>query len=389
MDRYYRLWADVDLDAIRSNVKLLQKNLSAAVKTCAVIKADAYGHGAVQVAREIDDLVDFYAVATIDEAMELRAAHITTPILILGFVHESMDELAAENEIRLPVYHYETAEKISNAAVKAGKTAKIHIKVDTGMSRIGFYPCEESIREILRIKKLPALEIEGIFTHFANADDVDESKALIQLNQFQSFISRLEEEGIQIPVKHCANSAAATYIRAADLDMVRLGISIYGLYPSKYIHQINLQPALTLKSHIVMVKTISAGTAVGYGSSWTASKDTKIATIPVGYADGYHRTLSNKGYVLIRGRKCPIVGRVCMDQMMVDLAESPMAAEGDEVVLIGKSGEEEITMEEIGELAGSFNYEFVCGLSRRVPRKYYKNAELIGIKDQFQNYFHC
>ena len=387
-DRYFRLWADIDLSAARENIQNIQANLKPGVKSCAVIKADAYGHGAVEVARAIDDIVDFYAVATIDEAMELRGNAFTKPILILGYVHPSMYELAVQNDIRLPVFDYETAEEISEAAARAGKMASVHIKIDTGMSRIGFRPSAASVECVLKINNLPGIEIEGIFTHFANSDDKTADKAMKQLDIFKAFIAELEANGLNIPVKHCANSAAATYLREADMDMVRLGISIYGLYPSQYIHQIELRPALSLKSHVVMVKTIPAGTSVGYGSTWTADKKSVIATIPVGYADGYFRSLSNKGYVLINGSKYPIVGRVCMDQIIVDVSDKPDVARGDEVVLIGQSGDLKITTEEIADLAGSFNYEFVCGLTRRVARKYYIDGRLSGIRDEFKHHFH-
>lgn len=387
-DRYFRLWADIDLDAVRENIQNIQANLKPGVKSCAVIKADAYGHGAVEVAHAIDDIVDFYAVATIDEAMELRGNGLTKPILILGYVHPSMYEIAVKNDIRLPVFDHETAVEISEAAARAGKTARVHIKIDTGMSRIGFRPSAESVKCVQKINNLSGIKIEGIFTHFANSDDKTADKAMKQLDIFKSFIAELEANGLNIPVKHCANSAAATYLRDADMDMVRLGISIYGLYPSQYIHQIELKPALSLKSHVVMVKTIPAGTSVGYGSTWTADKKSVIATIPVGYADGYFRSLSNKGYVLINGSRYPVIGRVCMDQIIVDASENPDVKRGDEVVLIGQSGELQITTEEIADLAGSFNYEFVCGLTRRVARKYYIDGKLSGIRDEFEHHFH-
>ncbi len=387
-DRYFRLWADIDLSAVRENIQNIQARLKPGVKSCAVIKADAYGHGAVEVAHAIDDIVDFFAVATIDEAMELRGNGFTKPILILGYVHPSMYEIAVEHEIRLPVFDYETAVEISEAAAKAGRAAQIHIKIDTGMSRIGFRPSASSVESVIKINNLPGIEIEGIFTHFANSDDKTPDKALKQLDIFKAFIAELEANNLSIPVKHCANSAAATYLRDADMDMVRLGISIYGLYPSQYIHQIELKPALSLKSHVVMVKTIPAGTSVGYGSTWTAGQKSVIATIPVGYADGYFRSLSNKGYVLINGSRYPVVGRVCMDQILVDVTDKPDVKRGDEVVLIGTSGDLTITTEEIADLAGSFNYEFVCGLTRRVARKYYIDGKLSGIRDEFEHHFH-
>ncbi|MBQ6369220.1 MAG: alanine racemase [Parasporobacterium sp.] len=382
--QYYRLWADVDLNAIRSNILKVQKNLSEHVRTCAVVKADGYGHGAVQVAEAVSDLVDFYAVATIEEGLELREHQIWKPVLVLGYVHPSMYESAIMNGIRLTVYDLSIAKGlsaaherlISQAGSEQVKDAPIHIKVDTGMSRIGFFPSRESVQVLKEIASLPGIRMEGIFTHFANADDETTERALDQLDVFRRFLSELEAEGLHFPVRHCANSAAATCLQEAQLDMVRLGISMYGLYPSCYVRQIPLEPAMSLRSHVIMVKKIPAGTPVGYGSTWTAPEESVIATIPTGYADGYNRGLSNKGYVLIGGAKYPVVGRVCMDQMMVDVT-NPLEGkggevrEGDEVILVGRSGDLYITAEEISELAGSFNYEFVCGISKRVPRIYH------------------
>ena len=384
-DRYYRVWADVNLDAIRSNIMQIQQGLYLShpdVMTCAVIKADAYGHGAAQTAEAVMDLVQFFAVATMDEAMDLRTHGITRPILILGYVSPDLAAEAARQDIRLTVYDLEQAKAISRTlSTNASLCCRIHIKVDTGMGRIGFFPSERSAQAIQSISCLPGLETEGLFTHFANADDETTEDAEQQLMRFDRFVQDLKTKGLSIPVIHCSNSAAATRLRKADHDMVRLGISMYGLYPSDYVHDIVLQPALSLKSRVVMVKSVPAGFRVGYGSTWTAMRDSVIATVPVGYADGYYRSLSNKGYVLIEGAQYPIVGRVCMDQFMVDVTEPIKRSSvtgkvelGSEVVLIGSSGDLAITMEEISTLAGSFNYEMACGLSMRVPRIYYRNG---------------
>lgn len=380
---YYRVWADIDLDAVRENIKNIQKGLKDGTKTCAVIKADGYGHGAVPIARKIRDMVDFFAVATIDEAINLRLHNIKNPILIIGYVHPANTITAIRNDIRLTVFDLDTALKIAEAARDIGKSAKIHIKIDTGMSRIGFRPCDESIQIIKKIAENEWLEVEGIFTHFFNADSDDQSSAYKQLDEFSSFCDLLSDQGVNFAIRHCSNSAAATVMPEANMDMVRLGISIYGLYPSEYIDQIKLRSALSLKSHVVMVKNISAGTTVGYGATFTADKDMTIATIPVGYADGYFRSLSNKGTVLINGRRAPIIGRICMDQFMVDVTDIPDVRQGSEVTLIGKCGDDEITMEEISELAGSFNYEFACDIGKRVPRVYYSGGAEIGTKDYF------
>ena len=386
-DRYYRLWADVDLDAIRSNILQIQAGLTPGTMSCAVIKADAYGHGAIQVARAVSDLVDYFAVATLDEAMKLREYQVKHPILILGYVDPVFAETAACNQVRLTVYDMDQALEISQQ-VPESMQVLVHIKLDTGMGRIGFQPTPESVRKILQIAKLPGICVEGIFTHFANADGQTPDATFVQLDAFQRVIRGLEEQGLQIPVKHCANSAAAMYLRETDMDMVRLGISMYGMYPSSYVKQIRLQPALSLKSRVVHVKTVPKGFRVGYGSTWAAPDTSRIATVPVGYADGYFRSLSNLGYVLIGGAKYQIAGRVCMDQIMIDVTKpietcGPYTGvcRGDEVVLTGRSGGLMITAEEISELAGSFNYEFVCGLSLRVPRIYYRDGEALETRD--------
>lgn len=380
---YYRVCADIDLDAVRENIINIKQGISDGTKVCAVIKADGYGHGAVPIARKIRDIVDFFAVATIDEATNLRLHNIKTPILILGYVHPANTITAIRNDIRMTVFDKETAAAISEAARDIGKPARIHIKIDTGMSRIGFRPCPESADTIEQICNDEWLEAEGIFTHFYSSDSADRTLAYEQLEKFNIFIDELKKRGVEFDIRHCSNSAAATVMPEANLDMVRLGISIYGLYPSEYIDQITLKPALTLKSHVVMVKEIEQGTTVGYGGTFAADRPMRIATIPVGYADGYFRSLSNKGCVLIDGKRAPVIGRICMDQFMVDVSHIPDVQRGSEVVLIGKSGDDEITMEEISELAGSFNYEFACDIGKRVPRIYYSGGEETASKDYF------
>lgn len=380
---YYRVWAEVDLDAVKENVLNIKKGLNEGVKTCAVIKADGYGHGAVPIAKKLKNDVDCFAVATFDEATNLRNHDIDLPILCLGYIHVENTQYAVRSQIRMTVFDLEMAERIDEFARDIDGTAKVHIKVDTGMSRIGFAPTEESMDIIEKIYNMNNIEVEGIFTHFAEADSDDLTSTAKQLDTFKKFCGALEAKGIHIPVKHCSNSAAATQMSEANMDMVRLGISIYGLYPSEYVHQITLKPALSLHSHVVMVKTIEAGTSVSYGATFTAEKSTVVATIPVGYADGYYRSLSNKGSVLINGKRAPIIGRVCMDQFMVDVTDIPDVHRDTRVTLIGKDGDEEITMEEISELAGSFNYEFACDIGKRVPRVFYSDGEEVCDKDYF------
>ena len=292
-------------------------------------------------------------------------------------------------EIRPAVYRRDTVEELAEAAAKAGKKAKVHIKVDTGMGRIGITPDDEGLDFVKFVMEHPGLEVEGIFTHFAKSDEADKTSANHQLELFQNYIDRIQSElGLEIPVKHCSNSAAILEMPQANMDMVRAGITTYGLYPSEEVSKdiVPLRAAMSLYSHIIYCKTIHAGQSVSYGGLFTATKDTRVATIPVGYGDGYPRSLSGKGYVLIHGKKAPILGRVCMDQFMVDISGIPGAMEGDKVTLLGADGQERITAEELGELSGRFNYEFVCTLGKRIPRVYRRNGEITEVKDYFENF---
>lgn len=373
----HRVWAEIDLDAIRNNLINIKKFISPYTKICAVIKADGYGHGAVPIAENITDLVDFYAVATIEEALALREAGLKSDILVLGFVHPDYVKDAVLQDIRLTVFDYEEAKALSDGALAIGKRLNVHIKIDTGMNRIGLKPCSKSIDIIKQISMLDGLNIEGTFTHFHSADSNDLSSAYAQLKLFNNFCAELQNNGIAIPIKHCSNSAASILMPEANLDMVRLGIAIYGLYPSEYVMRIKLKPALSLKSRVVMVKEISAGETVGYGATFTAERNMIIATIPVGYADGYMRSLSNCGCVLIRGQRAEIIGRICMDQFMVDVTGINNVSREDLVTLIGRDGDKVLSMEEVAFMADSFNYEFACNINKRVPRIYYRNGKKI------------
>lgn len=381
MGNYYRTYMDIDLDAIRKNIRNTQKGKSKNEKVCAVIKADGYGHGAVQIAKNVIDLVDFFAVACIDEAMELRRNGIKTPVLILGYTHPSYFETAVQNNIRLTVYDEKAAAKLAKTSREIKKNAKIHIKLNTGMNRIGFLPNQESLKIIQKIHKMQGIEIEGIFTHLHSADEKDQTSAIEQIASFRTFTKKLQDLGITIPIRHCANSAAAITLPQADFDMFRLGISLYGLYPSANVRQQKLYPAMSLYSHVTMVKTIQKGETVGYGATYTAKRKTRVATVSVGYADGYLRNLSNKGYVLIRGKRAEIIGNVCMDQIMVDVTKIPETKVDDKAVLIGKSGNQIITMEEIAQLGGTINYEFACGITRRVAARYFRKGKVVYIKE--------
>lgn len=391
LESYQRVWAEVDLDAIWENMVHMKENIAENTKILAVIKTDGYGHGGVPIAKMLEQL-DFmfgYAAATYEEAHVLREAGVKKPILILGYTFPYCYEELIREEIRPAVYRRDTVEELAAAAAKVGKKAKVHIKVDTGMGRIGITPDEEGLEFVRFLIEHPELEVEGIFTHFAKSDEADKTSANHQLELFQNFIDKIQTElGITIPVKHCSNSAAILEMPQANMDMVRAGITTYGLYPSEEVSKdiVPLRAAMSLYSHIVYCKMIHAGQSVSYGGLFTAQKDTRVATIPVGYGDGYPRSLSGKGYVLIHGKKAPILGRVCMDQFMVDISEIPGVMEGDKVTLLGMDGTERITAEELGELSGRFNYEFVCDLGKRIPRVYIQHGEIIEVRDYFENF---
>lgn len=378
MKMHSRIQAEIDLDAMTYNLEHIKKNLAPGTQVIAVLKADGYGHGAVPLARRIQKDPEIWgiAVATVEEGEELRNAGITKPILILGYTYQEDYQKIANLDFRPAVFKLSMAKELSKAALEAGKTLKIHIKIDTGMTRIGYRDVKKDVPEILEISKLPGLEIEGIFTHFARADEADKTPALVQYEKFQEFIRALEQEGLHIPMKHCSNSAGIIRMQEANLDAVRAGIILYGLYPSKEVERepVPLKPLMSLRSHIAYIKTVEPGAEISYGGIFTTVRETRVATIPVGYADGYPRGLSNKGSVLIRGKRAPILGRVCMDQFMVDVTEIPEAEELDQVTLLGKDGEDCITMEELGELSGRFNYEFACCISKRVPRVYLESG---------------
>ena len=378
MNQYYRVYAAIDLDAVCHNISEIKKLVGPDTKIMPVIKADGYGHGAVPVAKALNKIgVDGFAVAIIEEGIALRKQGITKPILILGYTSEYQYASLIQHEIEQTVFSYEMAEAISKFAVTMKKEARIHIKVDTGMNRIGFKPTEESVGQVQRIQKLPNIKIQGIFTHFACADEEDKTSARYQKELFDQFVSKIEEKGIEIPVKHVSNSAAIMDLRECRMDMVRSGIITYGLYPSEEVDKsaIDLKPALSLISHVIHVKEVGPGEGVSYGSTFVTDRKTRIATIPVGYADGYPRALSSRGRVIIRGQYAPIIGRICMDQFMVDVTDIEGVSVMDRVTLVGTEGDKNISVEEAADLAGSFNYEFVCGIGKRVPRVYFQDGK--------------
>ena len=373
-----RVYAQIDEDAVLSNIAQMKARLSPGTELMAIVKTDAYGHGADYLSEAIEEEVCGFGVATVEEAVSLRKHGRNKMILILGYVHESLFSVVVEQGISMDVHSLETCKKLSLVAERMGKAAKVHFKLDTGMSRLGVLANEESLDLLEEIRKLPYIEIEGIFTHFSAADEKDKTSSRQQLFLYQEFIRRAKERGITVPYYHCANSAGIIDMRETDFNMVRAGIALYGFYPSDEVEteQVRLKPVLSLISHVVMVKDVAAGTGISYGSIYVTPKQERIATIPVGYGDGYPRALSNCGYVLIHGKKAPIRGRICMDQFMVDVSEIPNVAVGDPVVLVGKDQEEEITVEELCRMIGNtFHYEFVCDLGKRIPRVHVRNGK--------------
>ncbi len=374
---YFRTEAAIDLDAAEHNFNVTRAKLPENVKLLCVIKADAYGHGAVPLAKLFEGRADFYGVACIEEAIELKKAGIKTPVLILGAVPKEFYSDIVKYDIRVPIFNLEDAKALSAEAVKQNKTAPFHFCVDTGMSRIGFQVNKESADACLEITKLPNIEAEGLFSHFATADEKDLSKAIAQRDKFKEFIKLLEERGINIPIKHINNSAGIMNFDEY-FDMCRMGIILYGLYPSHEVDEnlLKIKPVMEWRAHITHIKELEPGREISYGGTYKTGETRRIATIPVGYADGYPRCLSNKGKVIINGEFAPITGRVCMDQFMVDITGID-AKVGDTVVLVGKSGSKELSMEEVSESAYSFNYELPCRVARRVPRTYYRDGKFL------------
>ena len=373
--RFDNTYVNIDLDVVAENFRAIRQK--AGVPVMAVVKADAYGHGAVQVARHLEGQCAFFGVSSMLEALELRQAGLQTPILILGHTRIKAFPEAVRENIRPTIYRYEDALALSQEAVRQNKTVPFHIAVDTGMSRLGFQVTEEAADICAQIAALPNLETEGLFSHFATADCADLTRSREQAEKFDRFYEMLCQRGVKIKIRHLDNSAGLMNFEN-HYEMVRSGIVTYGMYPSSEVSPADLEltPALSWHSRVTHVKLLEAGREISYGGTYVTDKPTMVATVPVGYADGYRRSLSNKFYVLIRGKRAPILGRICMDQMMVDVTDIPDVQINDRVVLVGRDEDETITMEQIAEQADSFNYEFVCGISRRVPRFYRSNGEV-------------
>lgn len=363
-----RVYAKIDLNAICQNINAIQALVGEDVAVYAVIKANAYGHGALQVAQALKDEVSGFCVATAEEALALREAQINNPILILGYIFPVSCEELIRQDITLTVFDYETALTLSDIAGRLEKNVKVHIKVDTGMGRIGFLPNQQSLQEIERIAQLPHLEIEGLFSHFARADEADKTDAKAQLHTFSEFAKALEEARVHIPMLHLCNSAGITQMPDARFNMVRCGIATYGLYPSEEVDRskVKLTPAMSLHAKVTFVKTVPAGTPVSYGSTFVTERETVIATVPIGYADGYPRSLSGRGYMMIHGQKAAVLGRVCMDQLMVDVTDIADVKRGDEVIVMGEG----VDTETVARLSDRLHYELICDIGVRVPRVY-------------------
>ena len=388
MQTYNRIFAKIDLDAIHYNLKSIVQKLSPDTKILAVIKTDGYGHGAVEIAHELEpsSKVAGFAAATAEEALSLRRHGIRKPILILGYTFEEDYPKLITQQIRFTVYTYQMAKALSIAALKAGQKAYIHIKTDTGMGRIGYQVTEAAADEIAKIQTLPGIVTEGIFTHFARADEADKTHTKAQLDEYHKMLSMLKARNVQIPIKHVSNSAGIAQFPDAGFDLVRAGIILYGLYPSDEVGKdaISLKPVMQLKSKIIHIKELEAGRCISYGGTYCLAGARMIATVPVGYGDGYPRSLSGRGYVLIHGKKAPILGRICMDQFMVDITDIKDARLLDTVTLLGEDGGSVLCMEELAALSGRFNYEFACDISKRVPRVFYKGGKPVLSRDFFE-----
>lgn len=380
-------WAEIDLDALAYNMRNIREKAGADRRIAAVVKANAYGHGVLML---IDTLkengADQFAVATLNEALELRKALIEDDIIVLGVLPPGTEKISIGADIQHAVATYEKAEALSKAAQELGRKARVHIKLDTGMTRIGFQMTEEAVQEVLRINELPGLDIEGIFTHFARADEADRKWAVRQYERYKWFVGELEKNGMTFRIKHVSNSAAIMEMPETYNNMVRPGIILYGIYPSGEMDpaSLDIKPVMSFKTRISHIKELPEDRQVSYGGKYQASKGDRIGTIAVGYADGYTRAQSGKAEVLYKGKRVKVIGNICMDQCMIDLRDFPDAKVGDEVVLIGHSGDEEITADEVAARYGTIGYEVVCAVNRRVPRYYFKNGKIINKVDYLE-----
>lgn len=384
MFRHLRpVWAEVDLDRLAHNMREIRK-AAKSKDIIAVIKADGYGHGALDIAPVLlENGATRIAVAVLNEAVELRRGGLECPIMILGFTPPSLIDLILRYDIEQTVYSYELAHELSVLARKKNKVAKIHIAVDTGMGRIGFLPNEESVEEVYKISKLPNIVIEGLFSHFSSADEKNKEYTSMQFEKYNWFYNRLKEKGININIRHIANSAAIIDLPETHYEAVRPGIILYGYYPSNevYKEKIDLKPVMSLKTNIVHIKKVPPGEYISYGRKYQTNRESVIATLPVGYADGYTRLLYNKAKVIVNGKLVPVIGRICMDQCMIDVTEIEDVKVGDEVILMGEQSNIKFTADDIAELLGTINYEVTCMISKRVPRVYVRQGKVVKIRN--------
>ncbi len=379
-----RVWAEIDLDALQHNFNAIKGLLRPETKILAVVKANAYGHGAVPCARTLLSYgADYLGVATIEEALELRHANIFAPILVLGYAPAQEAEVLISNNITPTVYTVEFAKALSNAAIKLDKDCRIHLKINTGMERLGFEP--EQIEDIKEVCSLPRLTAEGIFTHLACADSEDSSGVHLQYEKFINLTNALTNDGIHIPIRHILNSAGIFDFPEYQLEMVRPGIVLYGYYPSDFIHteRASLKPVMTLKTRVIHLHKAPAGSKVSYGWTYVAKAPITIATIPIGYADGYNRHLSGKGKMLAKGQTVPLLGKICMDQCMIDVSSVNTVNVGDEIIIIGKQGDEQITAQDLADQIDTISYEILCATGKRVPRLYEKGGTLVDVLNGF------
>lgn len=377
------VWVDINLDHLAHNMREVRRVTASKSLVSAVIKADGYGHGALYIAQTLlDNGADRFAVATLSEAIQLKNAFRTTEIMVLGYTPNDLIDGAIENDIIQTVYSYEQADVFSRRAVSLEKTLKVHIKLDTGMRRIGMSISEDTVSDILKMSALPNLEIEGIFTHFAVADEIDKTFTIEQVKRFNRIVDALESSGLKIPIKHVSNSAAIIDCPEYNFDMVRAGIMLYGLYPSPDVNKkaVDLKEAMSLKANVAHVKMVQKGEGVSYGHKYIASADTQIATIPIGYADGFTRGLTFKAKGIVKGEIKPVVGRICMDQCMVEVDGLEIKV-GDTITLFGEADDKIISIDDYADMLGTINYEIVCMMGKRIPRRYLKNGETVQIVD--------
>lgn len=387
---YDRVYAGIELDNVKYNLDQIAKIIDSNTKIIGVIKTDGYGHGALPIAKELEklDYIHGYGVATAEEALMLKNNGIRKPIIIIGYSFPSSYEEMMVRSVRLTVFRDDMLSELDSIAGKLGLKCNIHIKVDTGMGRIGIFPDDSGIEFVKKALTYKNLKLEGIFTHFARADELDKTSANIQYDLFNNFVNRIKNElDYEFEIIHCANSAAIIDMPYSNFSCVRAGIIMYGMWPSDEVNKehIKLKPLLSLKSHITFIKEVKAGTPISYGGTYVTNGITKIATVPVGYGDGYPRSLSGKGYVIVNGQKVPILGRVCMDQFMIDISQAGNVKEGDEVTLIGNDGDATITMEDLMNWSGMLNYELACIIGKRVPRVYTKSGEILYTRDFFKD----